>query len=122
MRNPLKLTGCNVFLKYISLGAGHADDLAYLFKFEAIKGLRPGSPEEVTVKRLTKLWTNFAKTGNPNPRTPDELIQIEWEPVGKNGLNYLNIDKELSIGVNPDAERMNFWEQLYENFPFAKFW
>lgn len=84
--------------------------------------LKPGSAEEVTMKRLTKLWTNFAKYGNPNPQESDDLLNIEWEPVGKDGLNYLNIDKDLSIGVNPEAERMEFWDRLYDKYPSAKFW
>lgn len=81
-----------------------------------------GGPEEVTSKRLVNLWANFAKFGNPNPRGRSELIDIEWEPVGGNGLNYLNIDAELSLGVNPEAERMQFWDELYNDYPFAKFW
>lgn len=84
--------------------------------------LEAGSPEELTMKRLVKLWTNFAKTGNPNSKEKDELLDIEWEAVGKDGLNYLNIDTDLSVGINPDAERMEFWDKLYENFSFAKFW
>lgn len=109
-------------LKYINVGACHADELAYLFKPQTMGSLQSGSPEEVMVKRLTKLWTNFAKYGNPNPRTTDDLLEIEWKPVQKSGLNYLNIDTEVSVGVNPDAARMKFWDQLYEDYPFAKYW
>lgn len=115
------------------VGACHADELGYLFKprppseLQVELQLQPkeeksGSPEEIVTKRLTKLWTNFAKFGNPNPKSKDELINVEWEPVGGNGLNCLNIDRELSLEVNPEAARMQFWDDLYNDYPFAKFW
>lgn len=84
--------------------------------------VKSGSPEEITIRRLVKFWTNFARYGNPNSTEKDELLNIEWEPVSRDGLNYLNIDKDLSIGVNPETERMEFWDKLYDNYPFAKFW
>lgn len=111
------------------VGACHGDELFYLFKPDLPPELqwqseeeKPGSPEEITSKRLINLWANFAKFGNPNPQEKNELIDVEWEPVGKDGLNYLNIDRELSLGVNPEAARMQFWDELHEDYPFAKFW
>lgn len=105
------------------LGACHADELGYLFKtISQVENFKPGSAEEVIMKRLTKLWTNFAKYGDPNPKETNDLINIRWEPTGSNGLNYLNIDRELSVGVNPDAERMEFWDKIYDDYPFAKYW
>lgn len=74
------------------------------------------------VMRLTKLWTNFAKYGNPTPKGADNLLNVLWKPVGRNRLNYLNIDMELSVGENPEAERMEFWDKLYDDYPSAKFW
>lgn len=74
------------------------------------------------MKRLTKLWVNFAKYGDPNSKEKDELVDVEWNPVGRSGLNCLNIDRELNTEVNPEAERMAFWNSLYEDFPDAKFW
>lgn len=71
---------------------------------------------------MSKLWTNFAKYGNPSPKEADELLNIEWKPVTKDEWNYLNIDETLSTGVNPDAERIAFWDKLYEEFPDAKYW
>lgn len=70
---------------------------------------------------MTKIWSNFARCGNPNPKG-DEILEAEWQPVAKGELHYVNIDKELSTGVNPDAERIAFWDNLYENYTEAKFW
>lgn len=71
---------------------------------------------------MTKLWTNFAKYGDPNSKTKDGLLDVEWKPVARNEINYLNINEELTNGVNPDAERIAFWDELYEGFPDAKYW
>lgn len=78
--------------------------------------------KQSSVKRLTALWTDIAENGKTKPPKNDDVLNIEWKPVGSRGLNFLNIDKELSEGVNPNEERMNFWDQLYDDFSFAKFW
>lgn len=93
-----------------------------MYKNQLVPDLKPGSPEEVVVKRLTNLWANFARYGDPNPKEKDELIDVDWKPVRRDELNCLNIDTELSIEVNPEAERVAFWDGLYEEFPEAKFW
>ncbi|KAF2898717.1 hypothetical protein ILUMI_07462 [Ignelater luminosus] len=93
-------------------GACHGDDLGYLFK----TNLTPkdlGIIEKEGIKRFTTLWTNFAKTGDPNPKRKDSLINVTWEPIEKDKLNYLNIGENLTVGVNPDARRMQFWDEIY---------
>ena len=50
------------------LGVGHADELFMLFK----SGLIPleavfTAEDKATSKNMLKLWTDFAKTGNPTP-------------------------------------------------------
>lgn len=72
-----------------------------------------GNTEKDGIKRFTKLWTNFAKNGDPNPKEKTSLINITWDPTCKNELNYLDIGENLTIGVNPDAGRMQFWNEIY---------
>lgn len=63
---------------------------------------------------MTKLWTNFAKFGDPNPKDRDEQIDVVWEPVKSDKeLKFLEIGEKLATGVNPDAERMAFWDSIY---------
>lgn len=63
---------------------------------------------------MTTLWTNFAKYGDPNPADGDELIDVVWERVKSDKeVNYLEIDEELFTGVNLDADRIAFWESIY---------
>lgn len=61
---------------------------------------------------MITMWTNFARNGNPNPSTRDSLINVEWKPVKANTINYLDIDVELIVGINPEKERMTFWDEI----------
>lgn len=98
-------------------GACHADDLSYLFKIKLGPTPEPDSVEDKTIKRMVKLWTNFAKNGNPNPIEKDPLINVIWQPVKENCINYLNIDTELKADVNPEQERMKFWDNVFQKHP-----
>ncbi|XP_064211368.1 uncharacterized protein LOC655784 [Tribolium castaneum] len=90
-------------------GVAHGDDIGYLFKTKVSPALNPGSLEEVSVRRFVRLWTNFARNGNPD--------EPQWKPVKTNELNYIDIGEKLSAKVNPEPERMKFWEELYKNKP-----
>ncbi|XP_013185429.1 juvenile hormone esterase isoform X2 [Amyelois transitella] len=92
--------------------AGHMDELGYLFKNDLQNDVEPTQQDIRMRERMLRLWTNFAKSGNP---TPDEnqYITVEWLPVNKDHLYYLNLGEELSLGTNPDKEKMEFWDELY---------
>lgn len=103
-------------------GAGHGDELSYIFAQAKRLPVKPESPEDVAIKRVTKIWTNFAKYGNPAPEEKDVFVNVVWKPVMTGELNYVNIGKELSAGVNPDADKIAFWDRLYDKYPAAKYW
>lgn len=66
---------------------------------------------------MVALWTNFAKTGNPNSPINNELFNVQWRPVVEsNFLHFLDIGYELTTGVNPDQERMDFWDQIFKQY------
>ncbi|CAK9814487.1 Juvenile hormone esterase [Anthophora plagiata] len=98
-------------------GATHADDLAYLFYPNVIKKLglevyEVGSTKYKVMEYLTEMWTNFAKTGNPTPKTTD-LITTIWKPVVQSDVyNYLNINKTLVMECcEKEGQRFN-WKGL----------
>ncbi|XP_044748337.1 esterase B1-like isoform X2 [Coccinella septempunctata] len=96
-------------------GATHGEELAYLFKMS-----RKTSDEmERHSKRLLKLWTNFAKYGNPTFEK-DEVVSIDWKPVTKDNFYYLDIGEELSMKKDPEADRMAFWDQLFQSYPQSR--
>ncbi|GJQ76635.1 hypothetical protein Trydic_g15495 [Trypoxylus dichotomus] len=84
-------------------GASHADDICYLFKSSFVRNIRPNSVEDKTIRRMAKLWVNFARSGNPNP-----IKDVTWKPVTREELHFLDIGSELDTGVNPDHERMQY--------------
>jgi carboxylesterase type B len=95
-------------------GVCHADDIGYLFKSFLSQKLELGSIEEISVRKFLKLWTNFARTGNPTPDENDQLLNgVQWKPVTKEEHLFLDIGKELKTGTNPDFERMQFWDGIY---------
>uniref|UniRef100_A0A2A4JU91 Carboxylic ester hydrolase n=1 Tax=Heliothis virescens TaxID=7102 RepID=A0A2A4JU91_HELVI len=105
-RNIMKLA-----LNLNSTGATHADELGYLFDYEQFQG--EVTPEDqIVIDRMTTIWTNFAKFGDPTPET-SELLPVKWEPVSKTKQPYLDINEDLSLGTRPHHDRMAFWELFY---------
>lgn len=100
-------------------GACHADDLGYLFNTFVTPQVDPGSLEDRTIKRMIKLWANFARTGNPNSTTRTSLIPVEWWPASENCLHFIDIGENVTIGCNPEDERMKFWDEIYSIYPIT---
>ena len=48
------------------LGAAHADDLLYLFPLTPVLNLIPAPQDQQLSENMVKLWTNFARDGDPN--------------------------------------------------------
>lgn len=94
-------------------GAAHCDELGYLFNTAfASHKLHKGELEILAVRRFVKLWTNFAKYGNPTPAGND--LNITWKPVDKNEVHYLDIGKELIPSTNPVPDRVKIWNEIYD--------
>lgn len=73
----------------------------------------PGSIENIAQKKFTKMWANFARFGNP---TPDNTL-IQWKPVETDRFYYLEIGNEMTMKINPEPERMAFWEDVFRYNP-----
>nr|AJP62564.1 carboxylesterase [Oxya chinensis] len=95
----------------LDLGVAHGDDLFYLFSdnpYYPTSGSMPQKDYEI-VQTMTKLWTNFAKTGNP---TPDN-DPVHWPRVTSDGeLEYLDIGEQLQVKRGLFQERVDFWRSL----------
>lgn len=76
--------------------------------------IEDGSVEDLVIRSVVTLWTNFAIFGNP---TPDDSLGFKWEPVSEDAFNYLDIGTYTNNAfVNPRAENFAFWSQIYDEF------
>ncbi|XP_035896227.1 carboxylesterase 4A-like [Anopheles stephensi] len=105
-------------------GAIHTDELPYLFHIPSamLVPVSPDSHANTVSSRLVRMWTNFARTGNPTP-TQDPLLQnVQWPSMGATGTGYLSIGHDLMLAQQtPNPTRMNLWYDLqrtYANAPF----
>ncbi|XP_013196719.2 carboxylic ester hydrolase [Amyelois transitella] len=93
-------------------GASHADDLFYLFNSLVTDGVyRKQEKLKEIMYNVTKMWTDFAKTGNP---TPDNRLGVTWEPLKTvNEYEFMLLEDPLSVGPIPEYDRLHFWNNLY---------
>ncbi|KAL7289595.1 hypothetical protein TKK_0016453 [Trichogramma kaykai] len=101
-------------------GVTHHDDLLYLFRASLFPEFEKDSPEMRTVERMTAIWANFAKTGEPIPLEGSgvELFaNVTWEPYRLDDQRYLQIGEELSMQTRLNAERMDIWDKLFPMGP-----
>lgn len=91
-------------------GAGHVDDLGYLFKTKYTPENLKGTIEESYMKKVTKLWINYATYGNPNGAE----VSV-WKSIENDHFYYLNIAEEIECRKNPNEARMLFWDNLIDS-------
>nr|CAD7456887.1 unnamed protein product [Timema tahoe] len=91
-------------------GAGHGDDISYLFTSSSNIELQSNSTELTTIDRMVTLWTNFAKA-----RDLGEGLDLTWEPVGESKQTYLDINTDLSVQnlLKLHPERRAVWDFLF---------
>ncbi|XP_047109112.1 esterase FE4-like [Schistocerca piceifrons] len=97
-------------------GACHGDELMYLFRSSKRPiDVEAGSVEAKTINRMTRLWTNFAKTGYPTPTSTDEELAATWPAFTEGAPNYLHIaNSGLTVKQSPFKSRMDFLESIYK--------
>ncbi|KAJ8723650.1 hypothetical protein PYW07_007630 [Mythimna separata] len=128
MAEKLFDSGAESVYRYVFsyLGASHGDELDYLFDSQ----LNPSNVTEdeqlaidaaVIRSRLTTLWTNFVKSGNPTPE-PTELLPFTWVPITKTTQPYLDMGSEFTPSSRPDPERMAFWDLFYKLYGKYQLW
>nr|XP_022905796.1 juvenile hormone esterase-like [Onthophagus taurus] len=93
-------------------GASHCDDLSYMLQTFITPKIEENSVEDFAVNRVVKMWTNFAKTSNPNFLSDDD-----WRSVSDGVMNYVDIgSNENKSGVDPDDVNVQFWLDIFERY------
>ncbi|GLG93756.1 uncharacterized protein GBIM_01111 [Gryllus bimaculatus] len=111
-----QLNTMKAFFKLDLPGACHGDEKGYMFDLEFVQLDAPeDSPAILTRRRLVRLLTNFAKSGDPTPED-DPLLGVRWKPYTKDKRNFLNIGNQLQSSTDLFADRAAFWEKFYEKF------
>lgn len=93
-------------------GAGHTEDLSYLFETG-----HSGTRQDYLVrKRFVKMVSNFATIFNPTPADDPLLQHIYWKPNTENTVDMyqMNINADLRMVTNPFPTVMSFWTRLFE--------
>uniref|UniRef100_A0A1A9WY03 Carboxylic ester hydrolase n=1 Tax=Glossina brevipalpis TaxID=37001 RepID=A0A1A9WY03_9MUSC len=96
-------------------GAMHHDELFYLFYVPIRTPLFSETDHEnEIIERLTRMWSEFAKKGNPNDSKDAHLKNIQWPIYTDTKKEYLEIGDNLikkSGGVFID--RFQLWDSLF---------
>nr|XP_023020743.1 esterase E4-like [Leptinotarsa decemlineata] len=94
----------------------HLDDLMYLL-YDSVNfplfGKDSPKPEVDMVEKLTTMYANFARTGNPTPHKTEVLENVQWEPFTPKCQKYLDIGKNLVVKQRLYQRRFEFWEYLF---------
>ena len=88
------------------LGVSHAIDIAYVFGWPLIRNPTPflisnytEEDKEMSLK-VMKMWTDFAKTGNPGMGIPT---------INVTSGKYFEINRNVSVKEHYDPKMMAFW-------------
>ncbi|KAK9888322.1 hypothetical protein WA026_000580 [Henosepilachna vigintioctopunctata] len=99
-------------------GVAHEEELGYLFNKFGNKSKRKS---DYTVRNnMLKLWTNFAKYGNPTPREESRLSNLIWPtvlPMQRSSLKHLDINEILTVrNVMNEQVYINWWENIFNMY------
>ncbi|XP_078056857.1 uncharacterized protein LOC144481213 [Mustelus asterias] len=93
------------------MGAGHGDELAFVFGVPVTGGPLVGEEEIALSQQIMSYWTNFAKTGQPN--SPMK-VPVTWPKYNTRSSQYLQLDiglSKLNIKKNLKLKQVTFWNQ-----------
>ncbi|CAK1547563.1 unnamed protein product [Leptosia nina] len=96
-------------------GAAHHDELIYLFSLPyRFPAIGTEGQDAKLVDRMTAIWYNFARYGDPNPKgdTP-ELGDLKWPKMTPNDKTYLRIDNGFSLRKDLFEDKVRVWDELY---------
>ncbi|XP_033207581.1 esterase E4-like [Belonocnema kinseyi] len=95
-------------------GVVHHDDLMYVFYISRFPKFVTGDPEIPTVEKMTAIWENFARTGEPIPKDNLLFKNVEWKKFTTRHNRYLELDVEFTLKSGLiNSERMAVWDRLF---------
>uniref|UniRef100_A0A914XAM3 Carboxylesterase type B domain-containing protein n=1 Tax=Plectus sambesii TaxID=2011161 RepID=A0A914XAM3_9BILA len=94
--------------------ATHCTELAYLFGVGIIFSFKFNELDNEMIDIMTKLWTNFAKHGNPNGNSIAGGTQtFNWEPISEDHCcRYLSIGSKPQMREDYANGNSQFWAEV----------
>ncbi|KAK3579978.1 hypothetical protein CHS0354_000855 [Potamilus streckersoni] len=100
--------------------ASHAEELAFVFGFAPILspiGSKNATHEEITLSRIMMtMWTNFAKSGDPNkPVDISSFANVTWPRFDVRDQKYIDFDvnmSEHSVKSRWSPDKVSFWQKV----------
>ncbi|XP_054713059.1 acetylcholinesterase-like [Uloborus diversus] len=103
-------------------GSYHESELYYLFGFPHFgleNALRLPQDKQVS-DTMIRLWTNFARTGEPTPAESNRSTGFWWRPYTQDDDCFASLGLEPFVARSYESERMTFWNHfvpLFTEYP-----
>ncbi|XP_051164503.1 esterase E4-like isoform X2 [Leptopilina boulardi] len=93
----------------------HHDELMYIFYMSRFPKFVEGDPEIIMVEKMTAIFENFAKTGEPISNDNSLFDNFTWKKITPVRKRYLEINNSSMIMKNGViySERMKLWDRLF---------
>ncbi|XP_076326995.1 acetylcholinesterase-like isoform X1 [Tachypleus tridentatus] len=93
------------------LGAYHESEMYYILGYPqlAVKNAYRTLQDQAVSNVLVKLWSNFAKYGNPTPKNDDVQVNFTWQPYTKDKPVYADLGEQAIMKRSDHMSSMNFW-------------
>ncbi|CAL2049913.1 unnamed protein product [Caenorhabditis brenneri] len=95
--------------------ATHCTELAYIFGVSIVFNYKYNEADKAMLDLMTRMWTNFAKYGNPNGQYEDSTVfDFKWEPTNKENLTQFLVinDKKCEMQTVYQDNRAEFWKKI----------
>ncbi|KAG5678815.1 hypothetical protein PVAND_008449 [Polypedilum vanderplanki] len=104
-------------------GVHHVDDIQYTVTYRAFDGrfIKENDPENFMVERMTRIWEQFAKAGNPNNLNDEFLNEMHWPKHDNENEYYLDIGLHLIEKQGLYLKRYSIWDSLENSANNIKF-
>lgn len=93
-------------------GVHHADDMQYIMSDYISPLYRESDPESFMVERMTRIYEQFAWSGNPNNATDEFLSGMHWPKHDASTEFYMDIGTDFIEKHGLNLERYSVWDQL----------
>ena len=89
--------------------------ISYAFPF-----FKADDPETPMVEKMTAIWANFAKTGQPILKNNELFKGVCWDVFTPKNNKYLEINSTFTMKTNLFSDRYALWNRLFPLPPYKK--